>query len=444
MPASSRPSLPRLLILLLAVLALAVALAACQPGAGQTPGGGPASPDAQHLLVMPDDGVDAALALIDGAKSTIRFKIYLLTYRPIRQALVRAAQRGVDVRVLIDQHPVGGDASNAASYQVLKDGGVHVKWAPGEFKNTHEKSLVVDDRRALIATFNFTHSSFTRNREYGLLSAQPDLVAGVAAIFDADWKGENVSLSPDSPLVLSPENSRPRIMALITGARRSLWLEEATLLDRDITKALAAAAKRGVEVRFLAPLRNENDRAAENLALLTAAGAQVARLDSPYIHAKAILVDDQRAFVGSENLTFTSFELNRELGVITTDPGVLTRLRKTMARDWEKAARSSAAATPTGVISWQEAEAYVGQVVTVQGRIVHVYDSGKVTFLNFDEDYHNTLTLVIFPRIYRQFPAPPATYFDGRQVQASGRIKMYEGKPEITIDDASQISLLGK
>jgi DNA/RNA endonuclease YhcR with UshA esterase domain len=246
--------------------------------------------------------------------------------------------------------------------------------------------------------------------------------------------------------VVSPENSRERITGLITGARKSLWLEEATLLDEDITRALEKAARRGVEVRFLAPRRNDNDVARENWDRLSDSGAQVLFLDKPYIHAKTILADGERAFVGSENLTFTSLELNRELGIITDDPAIVSRLAATMARDWEKAGGgdSQAGPAPEGVISWRDAERYAGQEVTVEGTIVHTYDSGKVTFLNFDEDYRNTLTIVIFPSLYDQFPDKPAAYFKDKPVQVTGQVKMYEGSPEIVIEDPAQIQVVGE
>ncbi len=448
-----RIALLSLLLLPLLLLAACHAKDAAQPSAPAPATVRPTRPVAdvdtgqQQLLVLPDDGADVVLGLIDNARDTIRFKIYLLTYREARTALVNAARRGVDVRIIIDPDPVGGNESNIESYQMLESAGVAVRWSSDAFRHTHEKSLVIDDKIALIATFNFTHSSFTRNREYGLLSTGPDVVAEVAAIFDADWNDKKPSLRQKSPLVLSPVNSRQRLTQLIRSAQKTLILEEATLLDEDITQELVAVAKRGVAVTFLAPQRDQNDVAADNLKRLQSAGAQVAHLKTPFIHAKIILADDRQAFIGSQNLTYTSLERSRELGIITTEAAVVARLRQQLAHDWQAATGTMLgqppSAGPVRSIAWQDAEAYAGQEVTVRGVIVHTYDSGKVTFLNFDKDYHNTLTLVLFPSIYAEFPAKPAQYFSNKEIEVIGRVKMYEGKPEIVIESSQQIKVLG-
>jgi len=405
----------------------------------------PVAAGVQRLIVLPDDGPDAVLELIDGAQKSIRFKIYLLTYYDARAALIRAANRGVDVRVLIEKELTGGGASNAESYQILQEGGVHVKWAPKTFRLVHEKSLVIDDLQAMIATYNFTNSSFSRNREYAVITTQPDVVADVATIFDADWSGEGILLDKKTPLVVSPENSRQRLLQLIDGANASLWLEQSTLLDDEIVERLLTAVNRGVAVRFIGPNRGDDDVAYENLQKLADAGADVGRLGTPYVHAKVILSDDSLAFVGSENMTFSSLNLNRELGIVTKDKAIVDRLRDSIIQDWKHVKQVTSTvvlSTPEGVLDWEEAELHVGQVVTVEGKIVRGYDSGKVTLLNFDQDYHNTLTVVIFPSLYDQFPQPPARYFDGHTVRVTGEVKLYEGAPEIVIESASQIEML--
>ena len=428
---------------LLFSLLLLITLAACKSDATSPPDQQqPVSGGTQQLLVLPDDGVQPVLDLIDSAGESIRFKIYLLTYRDIKAALVQAANRGVDVQVIIEKNPVGGSDSNQESYDQLVEGGAAVRWAPPDYRLTHEKTLVVDDRIALTGTFNYTNSSFTRNREYGLLIDQPALVSDIAAVFDADWAGVQPELSADSPIILSPTTSRDAIQSLIDSAKETLWLEQASLLDDEVTDRLVAAVQRGVEVRFIGPLRQgEDDYARANHERLRAAGGQVALLGDPLVHAKVIVADERQALIGSINLTYSSMELNREMGVLTEDAGVLQRLLQTLQADWQSAGQIVEA--PDGVISWQEAGNYAGVEVTVAGDIVRTYDSGKVTFLNFSDDYRNTLTLVLFPSIYDRFPALPAEYFLNQQVEVTGLVKIYEGAPEIIVESPDQIRTVG-
>ena len=53
-----------------------------------------------------------------------------------------------------------------------------------------------------------------------------------------------------------------------------------------------------------------------------------------YMHAKIIVVDGRRAFVGSENISAQSLDQNRELGIIVADSSVLSTLQQTFLQDW--------------------------------------------------------------------------------------------------------------
>jgi cardiolipin synthase A/B len=193
----------------------------------------------------------------------------------------------------------------------------------------HIKMMVVDDAVAVIMNQNLTQSAFTSNREFGVVTTRPDAVQAAAAIFAADWSG---GAEPDpGPLVVSPANARGHLLALVDGAHVSLDLYAEVLRDPQLLDALATAAERGVRVRII--VSPSADFAAE-VDALAASGVDVRLSRSLYIHAKLIVADGTRAFVGSQNLSATSLDQNRELGIVVDDPVNLSRLTRTFAIDF--------------------------------------------------------------------------------------------------------------
>jgi DNA/RNA endonuclease YhcR with UshA esterase domain len=105
---------------------------------------------------------------------------------------------------------------------------------------------------------------------------------------------------------------------------------------------------------------------------------------------------------------------------------------------------SSVAAKPltgqTVRISATDAVRYVGQSVTVEDVVLQVSHSGKsnTTFLNFGGRYPNhTFNAVIFASAASHFPNPDQ--WEGRRVRVTGRIRMFQGRPEVVLDQPSQL-----
>jgi len=94
------------------------------------------------------------------------------------------------------------------------------------------------------------------------------------------------------------------------------------------------------------------------------------------------------------------------------------------------------------VVSWQDAAQYYGQIVTVEGRVVKTYNSGKVVFLNLHEDYGRYFKAVIFPDDWDKFPEPPEKLFLDKLVRVTGLVKEYKGAPEIIIEEPMQIEIV--
>ena len=290
---------------------------------------------AAHLFVEPDGGKRLLTRPIRKAAYSIDLTMYLLTDHTLIHDLEYAAANGVRVRVILEQKPFGSGAvgigANQSAFDQLYAADIPVRWSSRRFRLTHEKAMIVDGGTAYILTMNYTRSAFTKNREFGLIDAEPADVREAAAIFAADWRDQ--PYTPRDPnLLLSPVNSRSRLLALLARARRSLDIYAEEVQDRQLEAALVACARRGVRVRLIT---NTGDPAsAPGVATLRAGGVGVRQLRVPYIHAKAVIADGRWAFVGSENISAASLDQNRELGVLVANGDTIARLDATFAQDW--------------------------------------------------------------------------------------------------------------
>jgi cardiolipin synthase len=296
------------------------------------PGATPAPP-VTGIFIQPGDGRAPLLDEIRAARQSIDLEVYLLSDETILQSLEEAQRRGVAVRVILEEHPFGGGGGQKEIFARLENAGIAVRWGSPVFRFSHIKMMVVDEAVTVIMNQNLTPSAFTANREFGVVTNQPDAVEAAAAIFDADWT-RGAEPAP-GPLVVSPTNAREQLLALVRGARVSLDIYAEVLRDPEMLDALATAAERGISVRII--VSPSADFATE-VAELTTAGVEIRLSTSLYIHAKLIVADGQRAFIGSQNLSATSLDQNRELGIIVDDPVNLARLTRTFAVDFRAAA----------------------------------------------------------------------------------------------------------
>lgn len=298
------------------------------PRPGDTPA--PAvAPPVTGVFVEPGDGRAPLLDEIRAARRSIDLEVYIVTDDVILQSLEDAQRRGVAVRVILEEQPFGGGGGQEEIFARLERAGIAVRWGNPVFRFTHIKTMVIDDAVAIIMNQNLTQSSFTTNREFGVVTTRPDAVQAAAAIFAADWT-RGAEPEP-GPLVVSPANARNQLLALVRGARVSLDLYAEVLRDPQLLDALAVAEERGVRVRII--ISPTADFAAE-MAELAASGVEIRLANSLYIHAKLIVADGERAFIGSQNFSATSLDQNRELGIIVDDPVNLSRLTRTFTIDF--------------------------------------------------------------------------------------------------------------
>ena len=126
--------------------------------------------------------------LIEGAVSSINIVTpYFLPDRALRRALVRAAARGVPVRVIVpgpttDQRLVRL-ASRRMYRELLRDGVRVFEYRPSM---THAKVLVVDQTWGVLGTTNMDNRSFEHNDEVNVALRSPEVMARLLSDFEAD------------------------------------------------------------------------------------------------------------------------------------------------------------------------------------------------------------------------------------------------------------------
>jgi cardiolipin synthase len=277
--------------------------------------------------------------------------------RRFAEALSRAAQRGVEVRLLYDF--VGCRETPAAFFQRMRGFGVHVVgyhkyrfWRPrlwALLRRNHRKTLVCDGRIAFTGGINISDEWVSQADGGGgwldaAVAVEGPAVAPMEATFLRTWNRrapKRMRLDPErlaplpaagaTPLAVISNGERRDRFAIRRAALHAVRESQARVLvanpyfvpDRGVLRALAAAARRGVDVRLLVPRASDSrvlDFATRAVFQpLLSAGARI--FQSPFVtHTKAVVVDDSFYSVGSYNFDHRSLAYNLEVVVNVIDP----------------------------------------------------------------------------------------------------------------------------
>lgn len=286
---------------------------------------------AAEAFVGPEGLRARLVSLFDGARTNIDATTYLLDDAALIEALASAAERGVHVRVLLDPD----QAVNTGSAPTLQARGVELSFASRMFEHFHTKTLVIDGELGVVMSANLNGYSMQTERNHGVLLRDPDDVADLAALFELDFadSGADPTLNC-TRLVISPNNARVRMEILLESTAETLDVQHLTFSDPGMRNALTARAAAGVRVRVLLADADWITGNASAATALRSAGIEVRFLRSLDNHAKLLLVDGATAMVGSENLSSTSLDRNREVGVFVTDAVAYGVLRDAFESDW--------------------------------------------------------------------------------------------------------------
>lgn len=356
-------------------------------GAVSAPAAPPAAPPAVELvesapvetsLDHPElrDAAEVWLEMIAGAERSIDLAQFYASnapgskLEPIVRALEAAAARGVRVRFLAEQKFVKVYPETLERLARAGAAVRHLDLSATAGGILHAKYFVVDDRDAFLGSQNFDWRALEHIYELGARVRQPQVVAALAAVFAADWAlagGEPApaAAAPAQPpglaLVASPQGllpagvawDLPRLIALLDGATTSVEVELLTYRADDdgaawdeLEAPLVRAAARGVKVRLLLADWSKRKKTLTGLQRLARASRIELRLLSipawsggfiPFArvgHAKLLVVDGARGWVGTSNWERDYFYQSRNVGLVLDDRAVVAQLAAFFATAW--------------------------------------------------------------------------------------------------------------
>lgn len=313
------------------------------------------------------------LELIAQSKKSIDLTMFIVgndaTGHAMIDALAERASSGVTVRVILDG--VGCAESRRHATDVLGKAGADVRifmplaHSPIRGRTnlrSHRKLAIFDDARIFAGGMNLAteymgtplpKNAPPRWRDVAAIAVGPVAEDG-HTLFESDWvycggSKRSFEKAPagdreekDGDVVLQLVASGPDMMTdtvydlFLTGifeARTRIAIVTPYFVPDDVLQhALILAARRGVKTEVLVPLKSNHAVAdvarRKFLRELTAAGVVIHYYDRGMVHAKAMIVDDLFAYVGSPNFDMRSLFLNYEDALCTYSPSAIAQIRK--------------------------------------------------------------------------------------------------------------------
>ncbi|HVE65533.1 MAG TPA: phospholipase D-like domain-containing protein [Thermoanaerobaculia bacterium] len=338
--------------------------------------GGPRMVGGNRVTIL-ENGVEilpAMLAAIRAAEKSVHMEAYIFwsdsVGRRFRDALAETARRGVEVRILLDG--VGSPKRlEAADVQAMRSVGCKVElfrpvrpWMLDVInRRTHRRILVVDGKVGFTGGVGFADmwagdADSPEHWRDTHVQIEGPVVAQMQSAFQENWSEVTGELLVGEryfpPLAArggvlatvvasSPGFSSSAVQILysvaISAGEQTISIANSYFVPNDESVALlAAAARRGVNVRILVPgeindLPVTKAGGRSKFGELLRAGVKIYEYVPTMMHAKTMIVDGLFATVGSTNFDNRSFRYNDELDLAVYDEGVATRLARSFDED---------------------------------------------------------------------------------------------------------------
>jgi len=268
-------------------------------------------------------GPDGPLVVaIDTARVSVDMAAYSLSLNSVRDALLRAYKRGLQVRIVMES-----DNMDRADPQALKDAGVPML---GDRRQglMHDKFVVIDRSEVWMGSMNFTDSGMynDNNNLMRIRSTKiaEDYTTEFNEMFVDDKFGPNVVAATPNPRVtldgtpveiyFSPDDHvQNAILPLIQNARSNIYFMAYSFTADPVGEAIRQRAAAGVKVLGVMEADQVKSNIGTEFDPFRAAGLDVHLDGNPgQMHHKVMVIDGETVVVGSYNFTISAETTNDE------------------------------------------------------------------------------------------------------------------------------------
>ncbi|MBY0281051.1 MAG: FAM83 family protein [Alphaproteobacteria bacterium] len=297
---------------------------------------------------------DLIIKEIDQAKECIQMSAYQMRDAQVADALIKCAKRGVKVELILEenpyQHAFNQDNSQEVILPRLMEAGITVHSRPQYLKDLypkghyHARYIIIDSKRFLLTTGNFDECTFDHCIDFALCfnrDAHPIEFDAIQSLFINDTHNNSQSFAVPSGVIIGPDQQREKIISFLNTATKNIKLYQQYFNDPAILEIIEKLIKeKGVKVELLMmpyPTGYASDPNALAQDHLKELGGDVRLILDRYAHARAIIIDDQSALVGTAQLSAPSLDHNREVSLIIKG-AVVSQLVAQFQRDQKSAA----------------------------------------------------------------------------------------------------------
>lgn len=280
------------------------------------------------------NGIDGQLAAaINNTRNTLDIAAFELSNPVITEAIVNAARRGVQVRMVVDDEHVLEDDDSTISQVELA--GISIV-DDDRTALMHNKFMIMDGVQVWMGSMNFTQNGVYRNNNNAILLRSRRAVQAYQAEFVEMFErgefgprsstGNGATFTQDGiPMSISfasEDDVVGQIIAEIVNARRSIQFMVFSFTRDDIGAAMIAKANGGVMVQGVFENTGSLTDFSE-MGKMFCAGLDVRQDGNPGIlHHKVIIIDESVVITGSFNFSDNAVESNDENLMIIRHPSI--------------------------------------------------------------------------------------------------------------------------